>query len=162
MGINDYVLQGVLVDTRASRSLSSLSTIWSLGINEDGLDKTPFMCTGFDQSEKLALGIVQMEITVGPLTSTTIVIIMEEEVLEPLILGRSWLVEVGAMASPIHQLLKFKHEGAVVSIPANRLGILCKFKLTEPQSQIATLRDKGKKSSQLPPWRRSSLWGPKP
>ena len=120
------------------------------------------MCTGFDQSEKLALGTVQMEITVGPLTSTTIVIIMEEEFLEPLILKRSWLAEVGAVASPIHQLLKFKHEGTVVSIPANRLGILCKFKLPEPQSQIATLCDEGKESSQLLPWRRSSLWGPKP
>ena len=56
------------------------------------------MCTGFDQSEKLALGIIPMEIIVGPLTSITTVIIMKEEVLEPLILGRSWLAEVGAVA----------------------------------------------------------------
>ena len=152
------MLQGVLVDIGASRSLSSLSTLQSLGINEEELDKTPFMCTGFDQSEKLALGTIRMEITVSPLTNITIVIIMKEEVLEPLILGRSWLVEVGAVASPVHQLLKFKYEGAVVSIPANHLGILCKFKMPEPQ--IATLRDK--EEAQLPPWRKSSVWGPKP
>ena len=65
-----------------------------------------------------------MEIMVDPLTSTTTVIIMEEDVLEPLILGRSWLAEVGAVASPMHQLLKFKHKGAVVSIPAHHLGVL--------------------------------------
>ena len=137
MGINDHVLQGVLVNIGASRSLSSLSTLQSLGFNEDELDKTRFMCTGFDQNEKLALGTVPMEITVGPLTSITSVIIMKEEVLKPLILGRSWLAEVGAVASIVHQLLKFKHKGVVVSIPANRPGVLCKFKVPEPQ--IATL-----------------------
>ena len=59
---------------------------------------------------------------------------------------------------PCSSAVKFKYEGAVVSIPANRLGILCKFKLPEPQ--IATLQEK--EVSQLPPWRKSSLWGPKP
>ena len=103
-----------------------------------------------------------MDITVGPLTSTTTVIIMEEEVLEPFILRRSWLAEVGAVASPIHQLLKFKHKGTVVSIPANRPRILYKFKLHEPQCQITIVCDKGKEDSQPPSWRKSSLWGPKP
>ena len=94
-----------------------------------------------------------MEITVGLLTSITSVIIMKEEVLEPLILGRSWLAEVGAVASSVHQMLKFKYRGAVVSIPANRQGILCTFKMPEPQ--IATLREE--EESQRLLWRKSSL-----
>ena len=94
------------------------------------------MCTGFDQKEKLVLGTIPMEIIVGPLTSITSVIIMKEEVLEPLILGRSWLAEVGAVASSVHQMLKFKYQGAVISIPANRPRILCTFKMPEPQIAI--------------------------
>ena len=56
--------------------------------------------------------------TIGPLTSTTTVIVMEEDLAEPLILGRSWLAEICVVASPIHQLLKFKHQGEVIIIRA--------------------------------------------
>ena len=116
------------------------------------------MCIGFDQKEKLALGTIPMEITVSPLTSITSVIIMKEEVLEPLILGRSWLAEVGAVASSVHQMLKFKYQGKVVSILANRPGILYTFKMPEPQ--IATLWEE--EESQRLPWRKSPFWDPKP
>ena len=44
---------------------------------------------------------------------------MEKELAEPLILGRSWMAEIGAVASPVHQLLKFKHQGEVIIIRAN-------------------------------------------
>ena len=60
-----------------------------------------------------------MDVTIGPLTSTTTVIVMEEDLAEPLILGRSWLAEIGAVASPVHQLLKFKYQGEAIIIRAN-------------------------------------------
>ena len=55
------------------------------------------------------MGTIKMDITIGLLTSTTTVIVMEEELAEPLILGRSWMAEIGVVASPVYQLLKFKH-----------------------------------------------------
>ena len=46
--INDYLLLGVLIDTGASRSLVSLSSLGYLDIDESEVDRTPFMCIGFD------------------------------------------------------------------------------------------------------------------
>ena len=55
-------------------------------------------------------------ITIGPLTSITGVVVMEHDLAEPLILGRSWLAEICAVASPTHQLIKFKFWGEVITV----------------------------------------------
>ena len=61
------------------------------------------------------MGTIKMNITIGPLTSTTIIIVMEEDLAQLLILGRSWMAEIGAVASPVHQLLKFKYQGEAIN-----------------------------------------------
>ena len=105
--VNDYPLLGVLVDTRASRSVCSLFTLDYLEMEEKEITRHHFTCAAYDRSQREAIKTVQMDITVGPLTSTTMVIIIEEDLVEPLILGRSWLAEIRALASLVH--LKFKH-----------------------------------------------------
>ena len=55
----------------------------------------------------------------GPHTSITTVIVMAQNLLEPLILGRSWLAKIYAIASPTHQLIKFKYRGEVITIEAD-------------------------------------------
>ena len=65
------------------------------------------------------MGIVQLEIIVGPLTSITGVVVIEHDLTEPLILGRSWLAEICVVASPTHQLIKFKCQGEVITIEAD-------------------------------------------
>ena len=102
-------LAGVLVDTGASRSVCYLSTLNYLEIDENEITSHRFACAVYEKSQREAIETVQMDITIGPLISTTIVIIMEHDLVEPLILGRSWLAEIGAVASLVHQLLKFKH-----------------------------------------------------
>ena len=44
---------------------------------------------------------------------------MEQDLSEPLILGRSWLAEIHGVASPAHQLIKFKYQGEVITIRAD-------------------------------------------
>ena len=44
---------------------------------------------------------------------------MEHDLAEPLILGRSWLAEICVVASPTHQLIKFKFQGEVVAVQAD-------------------------------------------
>ena len=41
---------------------------------------------------------------------------MEHDLLEPLILGRSWPAEICAIASPTHQRIKFKFQGEVITV----------------------------------------------
>ena len=60
-----------------------------------------------------------MNVTIGPLTSATLVVVMEEDLAEPLILGRSWLAEIGVVPSPVHQSLKFRHQGEVIIVRAD-------------------------------------------
>ena len=87
--INDYPLPRVLVDTGASRSVCSLTTLDYLDIREEQISKHRFTCAAYDNSQREALGNVQLEITVSPLTSTTTVIVMGHDLSEPLILQRS-------------------------------------------------------------------------
>ena len=107
--VNNFPLPGVLIDTSASKNVCSLSTLDHLGIVENKVTKHRFACAAYDKSLREAVGTIQLNITIGPVTSTTMVIEMEEELVEPLILGRSWMAEIGVVASPVHQLLKFKH-----------------------------------------------------
>ena len=44
---------------------------------------------------------------------------MEHDLSEPLILGRSWLAEIYAIASPAHQCIKFKFQGEVITVKAD-------------------------------------------
>ena len=86
---NNCPLPGVLVDTCASKSVCSLSTLDHLGIEENKVTKHRFACTTYDKSLREAIRTIQMVVTIGPLTNTTTVIVMEEDLAEPLILGRS-------------------------------------------------------------------------
>ena len=117
--IDNCSLPGVLIDTGASRSLCSLSTLNFLGIEENKITKCRFACTAYDKSKKEAIGTIQMDVTIGPLTSATLVVVMEEDLAEPLILGRSWLAEIGTVPSPVHQSLKFRHQGEVIIVRAD-------------------------------------------
>ena len=99
MDINAYLLPGTLVDTGASRSACSLTTLDYLDIEEEEITKRSVLCQGYDNSRTEALGTVQLEITIGPLTSVTSIVVMEHDLSEPLILGRSWLAKICAIAS---------------------------------------------------------------
>ena len=109
--IDGYPLPGVLVDTGASWSACSLNTLHYLDIGEEPIIKQGFLCKGYDNSQKGALGTVQLEITEGPPTSITNVIVMEQDLLEPLILGRSWLAKICVVASQHISLSSSNTEG---------------------------------------------------
>ena len=116
VGANDYPLPGVLVDIGASRSVCSLTTLDYLDVGKEQISKHRFTYAAYDNSQWEAYGTIQLEITVGPLTSTTTVIVMEQDLSEPLILGRSWLAKIHVVASLMHQLIKFKYQGEVITV----------------------------------------------
>ena len=100
--VNNRLHLGVLFDTSASKNVCSLSTLNTLGIEETEVTKHRFACAAYDKSQREAMGTIKLNITIGPLTSTTIVIVMEEDIAQSLILGRSWMAKIGAVASLVH------------------------------------------------------------
>ena len=87
--VNGYLLPGILVDTRASRSACSLNTLDYLDVGEEEITKEKIFCKGFDNSQTEVIETVQLAITIDPLTSITKVMVVECELAEPLILGRT-------------------------------------------------------------------------
>ena len=76
-----------------------------------------------------------MDVTISPLTSTTLVVVMKEDLAEPLILGRSWLAKIGVVPSPMHQSLKFRHQREVIIVRADhRKGSGAEQKPAPPES----------------------------
>ena len=92
--INGYLLLGTLVDIGASRSACSITTLDYLDIKEEEITRQSVLCQGYDNNRTEALETVQLAVTIGPLTSITTVMVMEHDLSEPLILGRSWLAEI--------------------------------------------------------------------
>ena len=87
--VNGYLLPGILVDTGASHSACSLNALDYLDVEEEDITREKIFCKGFNNIQIEVIGTVQLAITIGPLTSITKFMVVECDLAEPLILGRT-------------------------------------------------------------------------
>ena len=64
----------------------------------------------------MVMGTLEIKLLIGPATSVTMFQVLRIPTSFNLLLGRSWIHQVGAIPSSLHKKVKFIHEGQVVTV----------------------------------------------
>ena len=75
---------------------------------------------GFDNVAKFVMGVVHLELRVGPKTLLTPIQVIDEKLSYNLLLGRPWIHVMRVVTSTLHRCLKFERDGQVHKIEVDR------------------------------------------
>ena len=64
----------------------------------------------------MALGKINVGVTIGPLQTNTELIIVDTSISYQLILGHQWIEEIKAVTSSRHQCMKFPYQGKIIKV----------------------------------------------
>ncbi|KAL9239002.1 hypothetical protein vseg_013361 [Gypsophila vaccaria] len=78
-----------------------------LGIPMDELSSSSMMIHGFNLNGERTIGIIRVNLSIDGLSSDTLFHVIDAKTSLKLLLGRPWAHENGAVASTLHQCLKY-------------------------------------------------------
>ena len=77
----------------------------------------------YDNSKREILGIVRMELTIGPMIKNVEFQVLNIASCFNMLLGRPWIHNIEAVPSSLYQKVWFPHEGPIVTIYGDTLTI---------------------------------------
>ncbi|KAL0378917.1 UNVERIFIED_CONTAM: hypothetical protein Sradi_3197200 [Sesamum radiatum] len=95
------------------------TTMKKLGITSEELSRSRLTIQGFDQGTQRAIGMTQLNLTVGELKASTLFHIIDARTSYNLLLGRPWLHENGVVPSTLHQCFKYIKNGELIKVDAD-------------------------------------------
>ena len=100
----------MLVDTGAAVNLMPYSVLRRLGRSSADLTKTNVMLNDFNRQPSEAMGVLNVELTVGRKTIPTSFFIVNSKSTYTVLLGRDWIHTTCCIPSTMHQYLARKYE----------------------------------------------------
>ena len=114
----DVIIARVLIDNGSALNVWLMSTLKCLNMDTSLIRPTTMIIRAFDGILKEVQGEVELAIGVGPMFFTVNFQVIKVDSPYNMLLGRPWLHAVGAVASSLHQRLKFQSKDLMVTIMA--------------------------------------------
>ncbi|KAM1818814.1 hypothetical protein ACFX11_000569 [Malus domestica] len=112
--VREHKVNRMLVDGGLAINIMPKSTMATIDIKVEELSLSRLLIQGFNQGGQRAMGMIQVEMTIGELKSSTIFHVIDARTSYGLLLGRPWIHANGVVPSTLHQCLKFYQEGVKV------------------------------------------------
>ncbi|OVA11235.1 G-patch domain [Macleaya cordata] len=119
VGWNHLIIPLVLVDNGSGVNICTLKMARIMGLKDEDMtfqEGTTRTVKGFDNGRKTVTGEFTTTIQTGWVWTEVHFLVMDIEANFNLLLGRPWLHQNNAVASTLHQRVKFPHEGKIVVI----------------------------------------------
>ncbi|KAM1400972.1 hypothetical protein EV1_027704 [Malus domestica] len=97
----------MLVDGGLAINVMPKSTMTAIGIKVDELSISRILIQGFNHGGQIAMGMIQVEMTIGEFKSSMLFHMIDARTSYNLLLGKPWNHENGVVSSTLHQCLKF-------------------------------------------------------
>jgi len=108
--IGDKRINQILLDCGSTVNLLPLRVLRVIGITQNQLSPTLFTIQGFNQVGQKALGTIALKVELDNLYTDTLFHVIDADTSYNALLGRPWLHTSKAIASTLHQCLKYTDE----------------------------------------------------
>ncbi|XP_070023315.1 uncharacterized protein [Nicotiana sylvestris] len=98
----DSMVTRVLVDNGSNANICPLSTLNKLKVDDKRIHKNNICVRGFDGGGKDSVGVIMLELTIGPVEFTMEFQVLDVVVSYNLLLGRPWIYVAKAVPSSLH------------------------------------------------------------
>ena len=112
------IVTRVLIDNGSALNVWLMSTLECLNMDTSLIHPTTMIIRAFDGILKEVQGEIELAIEVGTMFFTVNFQVIKVDSPYNMLLGRPWLHAVGAVASSLHQRLKFQSKDLMVTIMA--------------------------------------------
>src|ERR1043165_5395388 len=114
----------VLIDNGSALNVCPLRVASCLGLGVADFTPSDQVVKAYDNTRREVLGMVTLEILIGPVRIPTPFQVINVATSFNLLLGQPWLHSNKAIPSSLHQKLKFPYEGAVITVRGDTYGKL--------------------------------------
>ncbi|XP_070013267.1 uncharacterized protein [Nicotiana sylvestris] len=104
----DKFITGVLIDGGSSLNICPLTTLKRLGKDFHEIRAGSMNLKAFGGSQRATIGEINLCLQMGPTWFDVEVQVLDISATYNLLLGRPWIHATGAMASTLHQVVKFE------------------------------------------------------
>ncbi|KAM1087923.1 hypothetical protein ACFX2B_013260 [Malus domestica] len=112
--VREHKVNHMLVDGGSAINIMPKSTMTTISNKAEELSLSRLLIQGFNQGGQRAIGMIQVEMTIGELKSSMIFHVIDARTFYGLLLGRPWIHANGVVPSTLHQCLKFYRKGVKV------------------------------------------------
>ena len=113
----------VLIDNGSALNVCLLKTASCLGLKIEDFVPTDQHVRAYDNSKREVLGIVTLELTIGPMIKKVEFQVFNIASCFNMLLGRLWIHDTKVVPSSLYQKVWFLHEGAIVTIYGETLTV---------------------------------------
>ncbi|XP_070013296.1 uncharacterized protein [Nicotiana sylvestris] len=112
----DHFVTRILVDGGSSLNICLLVTLWTLGKGLHEIKDGAIGVKAFDGSQRSTIGEISLCLQMGPTWFDVEFQVIDISASYNLLLGRPWILAVGAVASTLHQAVKFEwnHQEVII------------------------------------------------
>ncbi|KAL3568654.1 hypothetical protein D5086_031305 [Populus alba] len=114
----DCLVGKVLVDNGSALNVLPKHILEEMPIDESHMKPSTMMARAYDGSPRPILGTLEVELYVGPQMFLVTLQVMDIHPSYSMLLGRPWIHAAGAVASSLHQCLKYIMNGMLVTVRA--------------------------------------------
>ncbi|KAJ6974614.1 hypothetical protein NC653_030665 [Populus alba x Populus x berolinensis] len=114
----DCLVGKVLVDNGSALNVLPKHILEEMPIDESHMKPSTMMARAYDGSPRPILGTLEVELYVGPQMFLVTLQVMDIHPSYSMLLGRPWIHAAGAVASSLHQCLKYIMNGMLVTVKA--------------------------------------------
>ncbi|XP_013601334.1 uncharacterized protein LOC106360233 [Brassica napus] len=107
LGIGEYDVTKVLIDTGSSVDLIFRGTLQKMGIDLNDIKASSATLTGFNDSSETILGTIHLPVRASGVTRTVKFVVVSTKAPYHAILGTPWIHSMQAVPSTYHQCIKF-------------------------------------------------------
>jgi hypothetical protein len=114
----DCLIGKVLIDNGSALNVLPKHMLEEMPIDESHIKPSTMMARAYDGSPRPIIGTLEVELYVGPQMFLVTLQVMDIHPSYSMLLGRPWIHAAGAVASSLHQCLKYIMNGMLVTVKA--------------------------------------------
>ena len=113
----------VLIDDGSALNVCPLKTASCLGLSIKDFVPTNQHVKAYDNSRREVLGTITLDLTIEPMVKKVDFQVLNIALCFNMLLGRPWIHDIEAIPSSLYQMVRFPHEGAIVTIYRDTLTV---------------------------------------
>jgi len=117
----DYVIAKLLIDNGSALNVLPRHMLDKMSLDASHMKPTTMTARAYDRSPRPIIGNIDIELKLGPQPFQVTLQVMDIHPSYNMLLGRPWIHEARAVASSLHQRVKFIINGNLVTVKANEV-----------------------------------------
>jgi hypothetical protein len=114
----DILIGKVLIDNGSALNVLPMHILKEMSVDESHMKPSTLMARAYDGSPRQIIGTLEVELYVGPQMFLVTLQVMDIHPSYSILLGRPWIHAAGAVASSLHQYLKYIMNGMLITVKA--------------------------------------------